>query len=389
MDKKILINASISYFFLWELFIFAKSNPNFNHTFIISHSKNAIKIHLIFFVMIAFYSYFLSSYFYGTIPIISITFDEIIKTVLFAAFIFILIRWAYKAFHWIEADNIKVRKDIFKFWEEMIWENLSETQKTMYIFSYVPFFWTMVASKHPWALNEYWEKISWSFSMLMALLISIKSTELLSIFLLIYIAYVAYVWINIIVYSKIIYSDLFAKIPNLQEIYVNLRASVYYIFESLKVIFWKKEELSFMKSKEKIMESDKKFHDVSSEFLTSKNMAFTNKLIFIPIINLLYIIKYFIDKKSIYVFAIAQWVIISFLIVGLYFLDWFYFYSFQIFFLFPIILWIANIDSNPFYKIPIIYEIYSILDKLSFWIFNKMKFLKEKKIEVKEVSFKV
>jgi hypothetical protein len=107
------------------------------------------------------------------------------------------------------------------------------------------------------------------------------------------------------------------------------------------------------------------------------------------VLNIIYLPKYFFDKKSAYTIAIAQWLIITAILSAIYYLVWSFYTNIPMLLLFPIFLWLWNIDSNPFYRIPVIFEIYVLLDKITFWIFSKMKFLKEKKNEVKEVSFKV
>jgi hypothetical protein len=77
------------------------------------------------------------------------------------------------------------------------------------------------------------------------------------------------------------------------------------------------------------------------------------------------------------------------LLWAIYYFVWSFYTNIPAILLFPIFLWMSNIDSNPFYRIPVIFEIYVLLDKITFWIFSKLRFLHEKKNEVKEVSFKV
>lgn len=62
----------------------------------------------------------------------------------------------------------------------------------------------------------------------------------------------------------------------------------------------------------------------------------------------------------------------------------------QMILLFPIFIGMAEINRNPFYKIPAIYELYVILDFLTFGLGSRVNKLKERNKESGEkVSFKV
>lgn len=389
MDQKTKINAAISYFFLWELFLLAKSNPHFSHPFIRNHAKNATKIHFIFLCVALLYNFFLASFLYITLPIIAVSIHFIVLTSIVWLFIFLLIKWAYKAYIWVESKELRIRKDLLKVSEKSINGELSETQIMLFIWSNVPFLGMFIANKYPTWVNCYWEKISWFFAVVFVLMILTSHSDLFQFFVLFYIGYLVFMWIMAFMHSKIFYSSMIASLPDLNEIYIYIKSFFYYIFESFKVIFWKKQDVSFEGIIQKQVEKEEKFNKLAGEFLSNNTLVFSNKLIYIPVINLIYLPKYFIDKKSRYVFAIIQGLIITGIMAALFFFDRSLFAQYQIVFLFPILLWMANIDANPFYKIPLVYEIYSLLDKLSFWIFSNMRFLKEKKNEINEVSFKV
>ncbi len=389
MDKKVRVNAAISYLFLWELFLLAKSNPNFNHPFIRGHSKNATKIHISFFLTIFAYKYFGWSFNFLNfqIPVMQLSINTIVTTVLFLGFTFLILRWAYKANSWTQVDDIKIRKDYLKMESELLtWMN--ETSKMIYIASYIPFIWLIVAGKHPSVINRYWSKIWWVFSIIMILLIVSGHNDILLALTFLYICYVVYAWLMMIIHTRVIYNLFTESIPNLETAYVNCRTWISYLAESIKVIFGKKEEVSFEDLKNRIIRKEAKFSELARNNFTNPRIPLSNKIIFIPGLNIIYLPKYIIDKKSIYTIAIAQGLIITAILIAIYYLSQSFSTNIQMILLFPIFLWLANIDNNPFYKIPVIFEIYVLLDNLTFGIFSKVKFLKEKKNEVKEVSFK-
>lgn len=390
MEQKIKINWAISYLLLWELFLMAKGNPSFSNPFVKNHSKNATKIHFIFLIIILVYKYFIQNYLSFSFNIINkISIWAIIESIIYWIFIILLIRWSYKAFSWIEASEIQIKKDYLKIDNDIVTADFNETQKMIYIASYIPFFWLIIWARFNNPINRYGAKISWLFSIILIFFIVTKHSEVLLLSLFIYLCFVVYAGISIVTNQTVIFTSLFSSIPSLWEVYLNSRAWVSYIFESVKIIFGKKDEVSFNIIKKRTIENDKKFIELASSYLTGDKILFWNKLIYIPIINIIYLPKFFFDKKSRYSLALAQWFLITIIIVILYFFFPNAYLKYVPIMLFPIFLWIANIDHNPFYRIPIIYDIYLILDNITFWIFSKIKFLKEKKEEVQELSFKV
>jgi len=390
MDHKIQTNAAIAYApVLWELFLLAKANPDFWNTFVRNHAKNASKIHFSFLAIILVYKYFVAGFLNIFIPIINISINDIVQVSFFLIFTFLLIKWAFSAHSGTEAEDIKIKKDYLKLETELLEHELSEAQKMIYIASYIPFIWLIVAAKHNSPINKFWAKISWIFSIIIVFFIVFNHPELLWMAMLLYIWLAVTAWVIMFLHQKILFSSMFETIPDLETAYALARASWLYIIESVKVIFGKKEDISFQSLYEKILEKDMKFYELANTHLTSTSIAFTNKLIYIPWINLIYIPKYFFDKKSRYALAIIQWIISTLLLAIIFYIEWSIYTRYATIFIFPIFLGIANIDKNPFYRIPFIYEIYVILDWLTFWIFNKFKFIKEKNSVVKEVNFKI
>lgn len=386
MEEKKRINAAISYLFMWELFLLAKNNPAFGDVFVRNHAKNATKIHLIFLILILIYKKFIEIFLYIPIPIISINISRIVETCLYIIFTLLLIRWAYRAFYWVSANDIKIRKDYFKITEDALEDNLSETNKIIYLCSYIPFIGLIIWNKHESIITKYWMKIWWLFSLILLILISTKHSDLVLIITLLYTIFVVFIWVIIFTQQKIIFSELVNHIYDLNKFYSISRALFKYIIESVIVVFGWKKELNFTNTHNKIIENDSKYFTLTNEYLTDNNIVFWNKLIFIPIINIIYFPTLLFNKKSRYIIAITQWLIITVISILL----WYFDYSdYSIWLLFPIFLWTANIKNNPYYRIPIIFEIYQILDKLTFWIFSKIKFLKEKKKEIQEVRIKI
>lgn len=386
IDQKIKINATISYLFLGELFLLARNNPNFNNDFVKSHSKNAVKIHLYFFLVLIIYNFFLAQFFYY--KLIVITLDNIFQILIYLTFLYYIVKWSYIAYKWEGTNNFKFAINIDSPRIHDIEWRLSETDKIIYLGSFIPFLWLIVWQKNELSINSHGTKLWSIFWIIMLLCMIFNHPNILLILGLFYIIIIAYLWIMILVHDKIIIHWFIDKISSLNVIYTKIKVYFIYGLDFLKMIFTKKKELDIKNTYSQVVEKEKKFDELASTYLTSTNVLFSNKIIFVPILNFIYLPKYFVDKKSRYILAIAQWIIISTILIIIWYFFWLYSEN-QLILLFPIFLWLANIDKNPFFRIPVIFEIYTILDKLSFGIFGKIKFLKEKKWEIKEVSFKV
>ncbi|EKD65966.1 MAG: hypothetical protein ACD_49C00072G0003 [uncultured bacterium (gcode 4)] len=390
MNNQIKTNALISYFFLGWLFLLAWNNPNFAHEFIVKHSKKATKIHFGFLVTFILYNIFLSQHLYYNIPVIMVSVDKVINLWFFTFLTLAILKWAYEAHRGIEPKSSiwnNTNLDTKSVNYNLSW--ISENDKIIYITSLLPFLWIITSNNYENNITKSLAKIGTIFTFLILSYYVFSGFD--SIFILLifaYILFIAFIWVNIFINDKLIINNLINKIPSLWDIYLKLRTSFFYFFDFLSLIFGRKVKLDFASKHAQLLEKDEKSYEIFSSYFTDESLVLSKNLIFIPILNLIFIPTFLVSKKSKYLIAITQGLIISFLLIFI----WFYFsyYSlYQLFLLFPIFIWIANIDKNPFKKIPIIYDIYAIFDKLSFWIFSKVKFLNEKKKEVKEVSYKL
>lgn len=389
MDQKIKTNAAISYFFLWELFLLAKSNPDFSHPFIRGHAKNATKIHLIFLVIFFLYKTLIENFLYIRIPVLLLSLSDIVGSLIFLAFFFVIVRGFHKAFKWEDASHISLSRKSFSFSSKNTSQELTESEKVIFITSFLPFFWQIVASKHPTELNSYWTKSWWVFSVIIVLLVLLGHVEILWVMTFLYILFAVSVIVTLFLHSELILWSLIRQIPSLDYAYMLTKAAILYLSDSLKLVMWNREKISFVECVDMVSKKQAQFSSAINEHLTSKWIAISDKLIFIPFLNLIYIPKYIADKKSIYLLAIAQWLIITVISALIWFVTWNIYSDLQVLLLFPIFIWISKVWNNPFYRIPVIYEIYILLDYISFWIFSNVKFLKEKKEEKKNMTFKV
>ena len=87
------------------------------------------------------------------------------------------------------------------------------------------------------------------------------------------------------------------------------------------MIFGRKVKLDFASKQTQLLEKDKKSYEIFSSYFTDENLVLSKNLIFIPILNLIFIPTFLVSKKSKYLIAITQGLIISLLLI----IIWFYF----------------------------------------------------------------
>ncbi|MCK9272092.1 hypothetical protein M0P65_00935 [Candidatus Gracilibacteria bacterium] len=390
MNNQIKTNALISYFFLGWLFLLAGNNPNFADEFIVKHSKKATKIHFGFLVTFILYNIFLSQHLYYNIPVIMVSVDKVINLGFFTFLTLAILKGAYEAHRGIEPkSSIWNKTNLDTKSVNYNLSGISENDKIIYLTSLLPFLGIITSNNYENNITKSLAKIGTIFTFLILSYYVFSGFD--SIFILLifaYILFIAFIGVNIFINDKLIINNLINKIPSLGDIYLKSRTSFFYFFDFLSLIFGRKVKLDFTSKHAQLLKKDEKSYEILASYFTDESLVLSKNLIFIPILNLIFIPTFLVSKKSKYLIAITQGLIISFLLIFI----WFYFsyYSlYQLFLLFPIFIGIANIDKNPFKKIPIIYDIYAIFDKLSFGIFSKVKFLNEKKKEVKEVSYKL
>jgi hypothetical protein len=320
----------------------------------------------------------------------TITLDKIISIAFFAILAIFIIRGAYLAQKGISSSETSSRRFRDAFARENIsLSNSTEADKMVYLSSYLPLIGIITASRHPNPITRTGEKIGSIWLLITLLIYNLDiGSELAWIILFVYLAYIAFVGVSLFVYEIVPGFAFTEMIPDLSTIYLHVRAIFPYLGKLLLVIFGKSSELQYVQILDQIREKDVQNIELAKTYFTDPKLPLPRSFIFIPVINFLFLPQIFLKKNSIYILAILQGIVISLCLMGLwYFID--FTTPWQTFFLFAIFLGIANLGVNPFYKIPLIYDIYSIFDLVTFGIGGKVGKLKEKHKESASVSYKI
>lgn len=391
ISQKVRTNASISYFFLGWLFLLAKKNPNFADPFIRKHAKIATKGHVVFFIIYFLYSHFLSDMFSYSIPVIQITLAHCIEIAFFAALTIFIIKWVY---NWQKSSSVEnegqeensifsLKADVF----QLSWS--SEAERMKLFLSYIPFLGIIIAEKYPNIVTKTGARVSSLFAFVYVMILVSRGFESLSmVVLFIGVLFLVYLGAYFFIQDQYLVPLIFEKIPAIQAVYEIVLSVPGYLLDIGRIVFGKETSLSFAKNLRNTQERDRSFEASIREYFTDMSLPFPAFWIFIPFCNVIFIPKLFKSQTTRYVLAIGQWLVITLLAT----IIW-YFYGFtssiELFLLFPIFYGIALIEKNVFVRIPLIYELYAIINTLTFGILSNTKRMKAIQKQDVAVSYKV
>ena len=378
LDPKIKANAISAYLivFVSFLFLFNKTNKYINNDFVKSHTKTAFFIHMLLVLVYIIFIRLISNYYV----------NAYLANGLFLCIFWLLLFGIYKAskeetFKILDIVNIsKVEKvaDLHKHIES------DESNKFSFFLSYIPF--VSYANYSLLNSNPTYNKVFKNniyINLIISLIISIIYiiwNHTLSIFIMLFYI-IALVFITMILIAQD--NFIFVYINNLikleqTEMYLKTFAEYFKNYTKTSLVPYK-ELVAININKEQAQEKTDE-----TMLVSLKDSKLTNKLIYIPIINLIYLFS--LDTK--YRFHIING--ISLTIITL-FMIYFYGKVNNMFFLllYPVCFGIWNLRGKLAYKQTFVFHIYNSLILIANKLSNIKKKVKETKNTVKKTEYKI
>ncbi|NDK08797.1 hypothetical protein EOM39_06175 [Candidatus Gracilibacteria bacterium] len=378
LHKKTINNAVAAYLliFLSSGFLLNKTNPYINNDFVRGHTKTAAILHLMLLFIFIVFIRLINGYYIKTY----------VSSVLFLGVFGLMLYGIYKANRGEEykfIDIVKMSKtekvaDLHKHIEN------DEQNKFSFFLSYIPFL--SYANYHLLDSNSTYNKVFKNniyINCIVSLIISViyigGNPNLALFILLFYIILLVFITVILVAQDNFI----FVYIRNLEKLeYVELYLKTYleYFKNYTKTKFTPIKELT-KTNYEKEISSNRQNEGYLN---TLKDSKLTNKLIYIPIINLIYLFS--LDTK--YRFHIINGLsltIITIVMLSIYRrVD-------EVFFLllYPVCFGIGNIRGSLAYKQTFIFHIYNSLILITNKISSIKKKVKETKNTVKKTDFKI
>ncbi len=383
-NKKVINNAISAYLLLFisSMFLLNKRDQYINNNFVRSHTKVALIIHFLFLLTLIVFSSF---WLWEEIQIYNFWLNDIIWTSIFLMLFLSLITWIYRAFLW----------ETFKLWDIKIYSSsselidinwdwkISEKDKIKIILNYIPFIWFIDFWKYK--NNQLIRKVN-KFNLYCSIIIMIFyviwSYNIANLFVLFYIIFVVYVWINLL-------NDKVISI-NLPKIFLSPEEKYYFTKNLKKYLSNYLNDKEFIPLNEIIKSETHKQNEmelkVEKELENKKDIKIKKSLIYIPFLNLIFI--FLLNSK--YKYHIINGLVITILLIISILLNkfWFIYSSVNLLFLFPIFYGIWYIDSRLAYRMPYIFMFYSLVSNFLSSIKNIFKKTNEIRKKEDKISLK-
>lgn len=385
ISEKVKGNAISAYLmvFISGLFLLNKTEPNINNSFVKSHTKSAMLIHLWFLIT---YIIFISNWIFSSYNFLWFWINNIITDIIYIWLLILLINWIYKAkngktFNISENINISKTKNII----DINWDGeVSEKEKLTILLSFIPFigFVNFANYSENKTIIE-WVRLNIFISLILSLLLIFWYTNLSTLIILAYLVLITFIWINLFTRNELIsikLPEVFSPF-NLYILFITIKDYLKNYFNSkdfkwFNIIY--KENIEKVENEEKQNEENLK---------SKKELKLPKFLIYIPIINLIFLFL----KNTKYSFHIINAMIINILLLILLLLSilWYINNNLYLLFVFPILFWIWYSNNKLAYKMPIIFDIYELFVNMFLVFKSSSKKIKEKTIEENEISLKV
>jgi hypothetical protein len=389
LSSQVRTNALTSYFFLGFLYLLAYRNPNFRHPFIRAHAWSATRIHLGFLGFLVLYKLLLSRLLAYPIPLLNVSFSRVVFTAVLLYLLALLLRGAYLAY---QGEKFKgfglsfatdAMPDIEN--EKVVGEaNIART-----LLSFLPGIGVFVAERFPTPLTAVGARVSgYGTSLLVLEYIFLRGDNLFMVTLFFLIVLIVTTGVFLVAGKSVGFLAPVQMLPGIRDIQLYFKTVPSYVKDVFLVAIGRKEELSFLLKREEMRARTLRTEAGLEAYFTETNQVFSPYLIYVPILNIIFIYRFFSPQKNRYALAINQGIILTLLVV----IIGYFTYpdtSLLLLVILPMMLGLATVKGKPFLQIPILYEISSLVSYITFGIVSGTKSTREKSKEVREVRLKV
>ncbi len=258
ISPKVRTNAVIAYFFLGPLMLLSRGNPNFSDAFVRSHARTATRTMLAYAALLVGHWMFLSDLLDFKLPLVAFTASRGVSVALFALFVFALVRGANRARLGLEPAAVS-ELPAFRFSTSDLPDSFaarSETEKILALWSFVPVLGIVFALRSP-SREAVLGMRAGSVAFLLYALLSVSTADAsLMALSLAYAAFFVTAGVSLLTSGTVPAAGTLAMVPSLESAYRAARTVPAFVFETFRVAFGKKHELSFGSTYRRIAEKD-------------------------------------------------------------------------------------------------------------------------------------
>lgn len=354
-----------------------------------AHAKAGTKAVVFYLFAFFAYSHYLSEYLAFSLPFVPVSADRVVSVAVLAALFATLLRGTFRAnagkmpaktfeipgFSGLDSELAPVGK-------------LSETGRTLALMSFVPLFGIVVSARKPDSANVIGCRAGSLFFSFYAFLWSTGGDAVLMAASLAYAVFFVSVGVSLFTTGKIPLESLLSSIPSLESLWTAVRAIPPFLLQVVKAAFGRVEEVSFAKTYRSLEAHDAAFEKVMDSAFSESSFPFSPKLAAFPVANLVFLPRLLSSSPYRYALAAGQGIVVTVAyaasVIAFGFTN-----PYQICLLPAMALVLGNVEVRPFYRIPMLYELYSLVGILTFGLVNRARKVKETSEKETAVSFKV
>jgi len=359
LSSQVRTNALISYFFLGPLLLLAKKNPNFSHPFVRSHAWAASRIHAILLGFTILYMSLLSQLFAYRLPLIDIPLSRVVFSTFLLWMLWLLFRGAYLAYQGKKYQGFHLSLSDTNI-EHIDYNKVEgEADIIRILTSFLPLVGVFVAQRYPSVLTQIGAKVS-AYSTLLFILefVFLRGESLFMITLFFLITLIVTTGVLLASGKSVDFLIPIHTLPGIREIQVYSKVLPLYLADVFLVVIGRKNEIGFMQKCQEIHTKIENTEKQLAEYFTDNMLVFSPYVIYIPVLNLLLLHRFFAPQKSRYALAINQGIMLSLIVIGIIILGYLAIVStaWILFAILPMMLGLSTVKAKPFLQIPILYE---------------------------------
>lgn len=294
----------------------AKRNPNFSHPFVREHAWAATRIHSILLGFSILYLQLLADLLSYRLPIIDIPLSRVVFSVVLFFLLALLFRGAYLAHQGKKYQSMNLtlsEKDLSRVDYAKL-EGEADLIRTM--ISFFPLIGVFVAERYPSTLTQIGAKISgYSTFLFIIEFIFLRGESLLMVTLFFLIILIVTTGVLLASQKSVDFLAPVQLLPGIREIQVYSKVIPLYLADIFLVVIGRKNEIGFMQKCREINLKIENTEKQLSEYFTDASLVFSPYIIYIPLLNLLLLYRFFSPQKSRYALAINQGIMLSFLVI--------------------------------------------------------------------------
>jgi hypothetical protein len=349
-DNQDRINAMISYFFLGPIFLLAKKNTPLANPYVHTHAKQSSMIIGITLIVFLFYIFVRE---YIDFSFLGVSLRTVVLTIIMAISSIWLMRWAYRAYHGSEGEDLSLSvpehvssmKDI-----SWVYSVEKDEDRVRILASLLPWVGIYLFARYNNPLMEKSRIIASCFTTLIILTLLFTGSWgfLAFIFTVLYILLFVVEWVYLFIYGRFVSWNILESIPSYTRIEAHIVASLRSTFDFFRVVFGWEKQKTYKNYLDQAINTPTYTWEIPKYFMPAS-------LIWLPFWNIFTLPSLFMGIYKPYNNLIIQWLLITLSLASIFLFSWIFDPLLSLLLLFPTVHIMTYASSDLDSRAPIIW----------------------------------